>query len=360
MSYNVLHQDEKDAFVLIAAMWGYDPLWWSDMSPRREESLVCNLAAVISGREGVAEARSYARSVLKELENRLLKLGAGAEGQRRVIVHDLLIDIAVSVTQSPEVHTPTRFCRWVGTPYELEDIGVPLQQSAHQVAHVAIAGSAPFQLPSTFFADNKVVSHMVVENFVGFSSSWFSTFKRTQGFNQCRLLVLYGCSDVRSLPRSIGQQAVLTVLRLIWCEELKGLPESICQLKCLQVLVLISCSRLKSLPKSIVRLTSLTELNLRLCCSLKGPPESVGHLRHLTKLDLSKCSRLERLPESLSQLVGLTKLDISHCRLLKKLPESFGQLASLTKLDLTQCSALEVLPGSFGQLASLAELGMEG
>jgi hypothetical protein len=406
-SYDVLHQDEKDAFVLIAAMWGNDSFqWtadmWSKPSHRLEETeLVCSLAAVISGRKGVAEARSYARSVLKELEGRsLLRLETGASGQRRAIIHDLLVDIAVGVTQSPEMHT--RFCRWV-------DKDVPIQRAALQVEHVAIASSAPFQLPSTFFADNKVVSPMVDESFVGFSSSWFSTFKRTQRFNQCRLLALVNCTKLRSLPRSIGQQAGLIVLRLLGCWQLKGFPESICQLTCLQVLVLDSCTGLKSLPQSIGRLTSLTKLDIQSCFLLKVLPESVGHLTHLTeidlrgcfglkglpisigrltdlvKMDLSWCKRLKGLPESFGQLMGLTKLDLSvssreltelpesfgqlagltdlnlrRCESLKALPESFGQLAGLRKLDFSQCSALKALPESFGQLAGLVELDMEG
>jgi hypothetical protein len=198
-SYDVLRQDEKDAFVLIAAMWGNASFQWTgdlfgQISHRLEErELVCSLAAV-SGRKGVGEARSYARSVLRELEDRsLLKLGTGAKGQRRVTVHDLLIDIAVGVTQSPEMQTPTRFCRWVNKD-------VPLQQSALQAEHIVIAGSTLFQLPNTFFADNRVVSLMVDANLVRFSSSWFSTFKRTQRFNQCRLLALVGCTKLRSLP----------------------------------------------------------------------------------------------------------------------------------------------------------------
>jgi hypothetical protein len=144
-------------------MWGNDSFHWIDKrwlgskpSHRLEETeLVCSLAAVISGRKGVADARSYARSVLKELEDRsLLKLKMGVEGQRQVIVHDLLVDIAFEVTQSPEMHT--RFCRWV-------DKDVPIHQAALKVGHVAIASSAPFQLPSTFFAANKVVSLLVAQ-----------------------------------------------------------------------------------------------------------------------------------------------------------------------------------------------------
>jgi hypothetical protein len=352
-SYDVLHQDEKDAFVLIAAMWGNVDFQWTNMfgsrSHRLEETeLLCNLAAVFGGRKGAAEARIYARKVLTELEDRsLLKLEMDAEGQRRVIVHDLLIDIAVGVTQSPEVHS--RFCRWV-------DKDVPLQQSALQVEHVVIASSVPFQLPSTFFADNRAVSFMVNEKFVGFSSSWFSAFKRTQRFTQCRLLALVKCTKLRSLPRSIGQQASLTVLRLIGCVQLKGLPESICQLPRLQVLVLHSCTSLKSLPKSIGHLTSLTELNLQACLMLEGLPESVGHLIRLTKLDLSFCWRLKGLPILIGRLTDLVKMDLLHCHRLKGLPESFGQLTGLTELNMRRCESLKALPESFGQLAGLTKL----
>jgi hypothetical protein len=361
-SYDVLHQDEKDAFVLIAAMWGNVCLQWSSLSGStfdllEKKELVCILAAVVGGRKGVGEARSYARSVLKELEDRsLLKLDWGGFGVRqRVMVHDLLKDIAVGVTQSPEMHTPTRFCRWV-------DRDVPLQQSAHQVdcEHVAIAGSPWFQLPSTFFANNKVASLMVDKSFVGFSSSWFSTFKRTQRFNQCRLLALVGCTKLRSLPRSIGQQAGLTVLRLIGCKQLKGLPEAICQLKFLQVLVLHSCTRLKSLPKAIGILTSLTELSLPSCYELKGLPKSVGHLTRLTDLDLSFCFELKGLPMSIGRLTGLGNLGLTHCESLKGLPESFGQLVGLTNLDLSGCREVKGLPESFGQLAGLTMLNLDG
>lgn len=73
-----------------------------------ETQLIHNLAAVLCG--GVVKGRSTAHAVLKELENMsLLKIEKGTQlGVRRVIVHDLLVDVAVGLAEG----MPTRLTGW--------------------------------------------------------------------------------------------------------------------------------------------------------------------------------------------------------------------------------------------------------
>ena len=118
------------------------------------------------------------------------------------------------------------------------------------------------------------------------------------------------------------------------------------------------CSQLSSLPESVGWLTALQQLFRRCFSRPTSLPESFGQLLALQHLNLSECSKLSSLPESFGQLSALQHLTLSYCRQLSSLPVSFGQLSALQHLDLSGCSQLYSLPESIGQLSALRHMGL--
>ena len=62
------------------------------------------------------------------------------------------------------------------------------------------------------------------------------------------------------------------------------------------------CSNLRSLPESLGALPALRQLDMGGCTSICQLPESLGDLSTLEWLDLSRCRSLTHLPDSTSRL----------------------------------------------------------
>ncbi|KAK1256586.1 putative disease resistance protein RGA3 [Acorus gramineus] len=100
----------------------------------------------------------------------------------------------------------------------------------------------------------------------------------------------------------------------------------------MQVLLLSSCTQLESLPSSIGALQNLNVLQLD-GCNIKTLPESMMRLQKLEYLSLAGCGMLQELPKGLSNMRNLRNLDISDCDKLTHMPAEMGKLNSLEKLS---------------------------
>jgi hypothetical protein len=111
-------------------------------------------------------------------------------------------------------------------------------------------------------------------------------------------LSLYGCTELKTIPTSIGNLSELLELDLTGCASLETFPSSIFKLK-LTRLDLKGCSMLRTfpeIPNDSVCLSSLTELSLK-GSSIVNLPESLAHLSSLKSLNLSECKFLECVPK---------------------------------------------------------------
>ncbi|KAK1256591.1 hypothetical protein QJS04_geneDACA024445 [Acorus gramineus] len=101
----------------------------------------------------------------------------------------------------------------------------------------------------------------------------------------------------------------------------------------MQVLLLSDCTELESLPSSIGALQNLNALQLDGCRNIKTLPESMMRLQKLEYLSLAGCYMLQELPKGLSNMRNLRNLDISGCNELTHMPAEMGKLNSLEKLS---------------------------
>ncbi|KAK1417275.1 hypothetical protein QVD17_26401 [Tagetes erecta] len=193
---------------------------------------------------------------------------------------------------------------------------------------------------------------------------------------------------IEELPRTIGNLCNLVQLNLTYCENLKSLPNTISRLCCLETLDLHHCSNLKELPENldglerleyliasssgvrhlpdaISRLKCLKTLDLHHCLRIETPLNlnavysEIGIRQNLAYLNLSCCIQLKEFPESIGDLKNLSKLDLSH-NTIQELPSSIGNLTKLIHLNLTYCKNLERLPITIVRLKDLKTLQLHG
>ena len=169
--------------------------------------------------------------------------------------------------------------------------------------------------------------------------------------NHVTKLELHDDYPQRSLPESIGNLQLLSVLDVSFLHQLTSLPESIGKLQALSELH-GSSNQLTSLPESIGKLQALSKLYVS-SNQLTSLPESIGKMQRLDKLDVSY-NQLTSLPESIGKLQALSKLYVSSNQ-LTSLPESIGKMQRLDWLDVS-CNQLTSLPESIGKLQPLSEL----
>ncbi|KAJ9675440.1 hypothetical protein PVL29_024385 [Vitis rotundifolia] len=124
-------------------------------------------------------------------------------------------------------------------------------------------------------------------------------------------------------------------------------------------LILIGCINLESLPRSVYKLRRLKTLYCRGCENLRSFPEIMGNMEKLRKLDLDNTA-IVKLPSSIELLKGLEYLDLSNCKDLITVPQSICNLKSLKFLSFDCCSKLEKLPEDLKTLKCLQTLYLHG
>ncbi|MFQ6658532.1 hypothetical protein Gotur_027759, partial [Gossypium turneri] len=207
--------------------------------------------------------------------------------------------------------------------------------------------------------------------------------------NHLRDLNLGGCGSVRKLPRSFDKLRSLQSLYLGGTglkqlpdslqRELECLPEGMQNLQSLRTLVVSGCVNLVSLPRSLKFLTKLEHLEIVDCLriNLKMEPEEEedkdlqlslqtlllvgsrdltdlpqlllqGSSSTLQQLRIKYCSDLSVLPAWLLNLTSLHKLEIEGCRNLSALPEGIDRLTNLRELRIIGCPELSKRYGENG------------
>jgi hypothetical protein len=290
-SYDILpDQQHKDAFLFIAS---YQLHFGSE---RYDATLVSHIARIIFNEMERVKGCTIARLVLRELADRSLVNIESEFGL--VTVHDLLKDVAVRVKNTEG----TRFCTWV-------DKNVPLSEAGwkQEWEHMVVCDSVPFQLPTSLFDGNRVLSFVVEDCSFEFSNpGWFSFGRRqSRAANQCRQLQFRNCGKLQTLPSSIRTFTDLKSLRLDHCPELSSLPESFGQLCSLEELTIFLCDKFQHLPSSLGQLKALAILDLKCCSSLQSLPNSIGQLEGLRCLQVWDPGAIKTLPKSICQLAGL-------------------------------------------------------
>jgi Leucine-rich repeat (LRR) protein len=356
----------RDVFILIAGVWPRTPEFM------QHQRAVENPGAAVYGGEPRSTRFTRARRALDKL-NSLSLVGLKEDGGRwglSLTVHDLIVDVAVSLADRTEQGCEKFFCQ----PADPEGLGLP--DDSRGLKHLSIH-SGSLRIGEVPAACSLVLGPGT--ELVGSSPG------------QCRLLDMEGLRSVRIhelrnlrclrlrrgsfdlLPEGIENLRYLCILEVRECSALTSLPESLGALTGLTSLDLRNCGALRSLPESVGRLTGLRSLNLTMCIALRSLPESVGALaglmqqfRPLRTLTLSSLFNmppyidLSRLPNWVGKMTGLTSLDLKDSKALRSLPESVGTLTGLTSLDRRRCLALASLPESVGALTRLANLGLSG
>lgn len=389
----------KDAFLLIAVIW-------PEALDQRYSRFLSGLGAILEGGEALA------RIVLQELEHRSLIKLLPMEADRRVEIHDLLVDVALSILNKqhplriglwskerrlPKVNEPFYSLNWehllvddISFPATLprslqslvirqRDPGTTLvsleQDSSLQLLVLQSYRRGFHELPLSFSGLKELrtlvlIGYDVVLPTVLAQLSALTTlhlincfFGAAKGLmptlgelTSLRSLLLDNCA-LETLPSSVGHLSKLQSLRIhgnYWLT----LPESLGQLEGLKTLDINWCSSSRVLlPESLGQMRSLESINLRGCRNLTHLPETLGQLSRLRVLSLGRCEHLTRLPESIGRLTGLRKLDLLCFHQLTVLPECLGEwLTWLTELDLQWCHKIKKLPDSVGQLTRIETL----
>ena len=217
-----------------------------------------------------------------------------------------------------------------------------------------------------------------------------------------------GCSNLRSLPESLGALPALRQLDMGGCTSICQLPESLGDLSTLEWLDLSRCRSLTHLPDSTSRLgkycvrmpctgldapraaVSLPSLNNSWHTSKRRPCSSVATMggaqlsatpqQQPSCWCASRCVAATKLytrstlqpPHNPTQASALTPtpyilvagslatLVLSDCSALQALPRLKMLGYTLEWLDLFDCEALTALPADLGGLAHIYELDLSG
>ncbi|XP_019151058.1 PREDICTED: disease resistance protein TAO1-like [Ipomoea nil] len=192
------------------------------------------------------------------------------------------------------------------------------------------------------------------------------------GAHSLKKLVMWNCSNLVKISKSIGDLKNLVELDVGFCKNLRELPSSICKLKSLKVLMMEGCPKIKELPKKLGELEQLCEL-IAGGTSVSHLPLSCGSLRYLRYMVLGPKANLtysEEMFQSFSSsddnlcplrtLIApyhyvqhpgleidsfslLSILDLSGSN-FNALPFNLCHLSVLEDLYLNNCQNLRVLP----------------
>ncbi|KVI07806.1 Leucine-rich repeat-containing protein [Cynara cardunculus var. scolymus] len=212
------------------------------------------------------------------------------------------------------------------------------------------------------------------------------SFPDVSGAPNVESLILYDCTNLMEVHKSLGTLRKLAYLNMTGCYNLKYLPSMI-EMESLETLILSSCFMLEKFPEVSSRVEKLSNIYLRACPYLKIIPNSICELKNLKVLDLQECRALQHLPEELgsmekleelwlgsqnpnclwpsdiisfhtwTKLCCLRKLDLS-CRQIEEhdFPNDFHAFSSLEELYLSDNSKLVHLPASISHLSRLKHL----
>ncbi|KAM3731591.1 hypothetical protein ACB098_12G175400 [Castanea mollissima] len=185
---------------------------------------------------------------------------------------------------------------------------------------------------------------------------------------------------IKDLPLSMEHLTGLIKLDLRECKNLSSLSNGCCCLMSLKILTLFGCSKLDTLPKNLGNIKGLEELDLS-GTAITRLPLSVVHLKNLKILSLRGCVGLssksfnkllsfhlvqrKRSPDPMGMLEcclqglwSLTQLDLSYCN-IRMIPDVLGTLSSLKRLNLIGNNFV-CLPKSIIQLSNLGVLYLGG
>eukprot|EP00729_Bicosta_minor_P001502 gene1502-35462_t len=243
----------------------------------------------------------------------------------------------------------------------------------------------------------QTLTHLTLSNYHG------KTFPDSMGdMPELEHLDVSGCSELLTIPTTIGKLKKLVVLNMEACWHLETLPAEIGDLICLEILDLNGCGKLKMIPDSVGNLTQLVELKLEraskllalpstigTCSNLKlltisgkltDLPKEIGELKMLSTFELTYCNDLVAVPatiEGCANLISLTlhggfadipasvgklKLleSLTICGMQEELPSAIGHLPKLSMLNLANCYELIELPSEITQLSNLSVLNIRG
>ncbi|XP_024030731.1 disease resistance-like protein DSC1 [Morus notabilis] len=164
---------------------------------------------------------------------------------------------------------------------------------------------------------------------------------------------LRGCENqeiLPELPRNIER------LDLSYTSIREMPTTSIECLRGVRVIHMWGCTRLESLPSNLCELEALTELHLDGCSNLKNFPEILEPMENLKYLCLEETG-IQELPSSFANIIWLHKLSMNCCRNLKTIPKCLGTLSCLEELLLCDCNISEI-PHWIGSLSSLTRLAL--
>jgi hypothetical protein len=192
-SYDALKEPAlRDAFVLLAGIW-------PDAKGFQDDAMVVrNLAATIhrDARNPTMQAKQTlaeltCRSMVKQTRIQLKGLVTNAlkRGTFRVVVHDLLSDLAIELADGDRAGMDLqdrRFCRWVGRDQ------LPLTPTgATRWEHLVVGPSNMSDLPTSFFG-----TQLKLRSLVLYSCSGVKMPPLYPGLADCGLLMLHRCSDI--------------------------------------------------------------------------------------------------------------------------------------------------------------------
>ncbi|XP_031267535.1 disease resistance-like protein DSC1 isoform X2 [Pistacia vera] len=247
----------------------------------------------------------------------------------------------------------------------------------------------------------------------------FESLPINPGWKYLQRLILSKCSNLKTVPHipdtveelyldgtgikdlsSLKHLSNLEILNLENCSELESLPQSIGESENLRIVILSNCSKIKTVPciprsveelyldgtaieelPPLEHLSKLVILSLKNCLRLESLTESICEVKSLQCLYLSGSSKLDRLPNGLKNLKALEELEVEGVGITDISSLSLTCLNNLKKLSLMRCGlqkppvnlachkleqlnlencCIEVLPKNLGELHSLTFLYLGG
>ncbi|CAA3015144.1 disease resistance RGA3 [Olea europaea subsp. europaea] len=163
-------------------------------------------------------------------------------------------------------------------------------------------------------------------------------------------LKIHDCLELSSLPSEMIESfKCMKYLRVTKCLKLVSCAIDLVELPCISTLQIYGCPELRSLPKGIGHLSSLRELWIGGFSdsldnnSFQATLDGIQQLKHIQKLCLYGLPRWDSLPYLLQHLTSLRYLILKRFG-IEALPEWFGGLSSLEELHLYELEKFRHMP----------------